>query len=183
MILGLTGYAQSGKDTVANILVEQFGFTRVAYADKLKELLMRQNPTVVVDGEPKELATLVADSDWDTAKQNVEVRALLQRTGQGARETLGDSIWLNGLSLKLVELGYQPGSMNVVISDVRYPNEIAGTTDMWRVSREGVGPVNDHDTERLLETIPVSHVIENNGTLDDLYQKVSDALSVGSQRN
>jgi dephospho-CoA kinase len=39
MIIGLTGYAQSGKDTVANILVENYGYQRVAFADPIRALL------------------------------------------------------------------------------------------------------------------------------------------------
>ena len=37
MIIGLTGYKGSGKDTAASHLVEKYGFTRVAFADKLKK--------------------------------------------------------------------------------------------------------------------------------------------------
>ena len=40
MIIGLTGYAQAGKDSVANSLVQNYGYTRVAFADKIKELLL-----------------------------------------------------------------------------------------------------------------------------------------------
>ena len=46
MIIGLTGYAQSGKDTLANILVENYGYTRVAFADKIREFLYEVNPMV-----------------------------------------------------------------------------------------------------------------------------------------
>ncbi len=53
MIIGLTGYAQSGKDTVANILVERYGFTRVAFADKIREFLYETNPMYdSIAGEP-----------------------------------------------------------------------------------------------------------------------------------
>ena len=39
VIIGLSGYAQSGKDTVANILVQHYGYKRVAFADKIRECL------------------------------------------------------------------------------------------------------------------------------------------------
>jgi hypothetical protein len=38
MILGLTGVAGSGKDTVADYLIQKFGYTRVALADPLKRI-------------------------------------------------------------------------------------------------------------------------------------------------
>ena len=44
MIIVLTGYARSGKDSVAKVLVEQYEFTRVAFADKIKDLLVEMDP-------------------------------------------------------------------------------------------------------------------------------------------
>ena len=40
MIIGLSGYAQSGKDEVAKVLVEDYGYKRVAFADKIKAPLL-----------------------------------------------------------------------------------------------------------------------------------------------
>jgi hypothetical protein len=49
-ILGLSGYARCGKDSAAAVLVEEFGFTRVAFADKLREVLYALNPIVSYTG-------------------------------------------------------------------------------------------------------------------------------------
>ena len=49
-VIGLTGYAGSGKDTLANILVEEYGFTRIAFADKTKEFLYDLNPGIGFTG-------------------------------------------------------------------------------------------------------------------------------------
>jgi len=45
-IVGLCGYAQSGKDTLTKMLVEKEGFERRAFADLMKEMLLRINPYV-----------------------------------------------------------------------------------------------------------------------------------------
>lgn len=38
MIIAISGKARSGKDTVANVLIKNFGFKRIAFADKLKDI-------------------------------------------------------------------------------------------------------------------------------------------------
>jgi 50S ribosomal subunit-associated GTPase HflX len=48
MIIGLSGYAQVGKDTVANILVQHHGYKRVAFADKIRECLFALDPIIAV---------------------------------------------------------------------------------------------------------------------------------------
>ena len=66
--IGLVGYSQSGKDTVADILVKNYGYTRVAFADKIREFLYGLNPMVACSptGYLQDLVNLVG---WDAAKQ------------------------------------------------------------------------------------------------------------------
>jgi hypothetical protein len=49
MIIGLSGYARSGKDTVAELLVLNYGFKRMAFADGIRESLIALNP-ILHDG-------------------------------------------------------------------------------------------------------------------------------------
>ena len=49
MIIGLSGYAQVGKDTVANYLVEKYGFVKVSFADPIREALYKLDPKVRID--------------------------------------------------------------------------------------------------------------------------------------
>ena len=84
MIIGLSGYAQSGKDTVAELLCLNYGYQRMAFADPMREALYRLNPSIVLndtDYYDKPLQTLVDEQGWDAVKQNPDVRALLQRMG------------------------------------------------------------------------------------------------------
>ena len=74
MIIGLTGYARSGKDTVANYLVEHHGYTRVAFADAIRDALYELNPYIANN---LRVAEVVDDYGWDIAKTNPEVRRLL----------------------------------------------------------------------------------------------------------
>lgn len=41
MIIGLSGQARAGKDTVADFLVKNHGFVKIAFADEIKRICMR----------------------------------------------------------------------------------------------------------------------------------------------
>ena len=46
MIVGLSGYAQSGKSTIAKIMVEDFGYEQVAFADGIRRAVFALNPVI-----------------------------------------------------------------------------------------------------------------------------------------
>jgi hypothetical protein len=165
MIIGLTGYAQSGKDTVAKILVDHYGFTRVAFADPIRKLLYEMNPAVK-DGDYR-LQGVVDAYGWDVAKTAFpEVRRLLQDLGVGARKVFGEDFWVNRALALILE------NEKTVITDVRFINEAdivkqqAG--QIWRIKRMGVTAVNGHISEQELDGYKVDQIFANNGTLENL---------------
>ena len=166
MIIGLAGYAQSGKDTVAKVLIENFGFERVAFADPIRNLLYEMNPAVK-DGDYR-LQGVIDGYGWDVAKTAFpEVRRLLQDLGVGARKVFGEDFWV-----KQALGSYKPWD-NIVVTDVRFTNEadyIKGFPEaqLWRIKRIGVGAVNGHVSERDMDGYNVDQIFANNGTLEDL---------------
>lgn len=176
MIIGLTGYAQSGKDTVASLLVEHYGYTRVAFADKIRELLYETDPPFPMeDGKVVGLRNLIDIYGWDSAKQNQLVRSMLQNLGVGARNIFGDTFWVQQ-ALRQVHF-----EGNYVITDVRFMNEALAikkydNAKIWRVTRAGVGPVNSHVSESELDSIEVDAVINNDGDFKDLMIELAEVL-------
>jgi len=165
MIIGLTGYAQSGKDSVANILVENYGYQRIAFADPIRDLLYATNPMLK---EGYRVKGLVDVYGWDRVKVDYpEARRLLQELGVGARKVFGDMFWVKQALRQLEVEG------NFVITDVRYPNEAKAIREhqgsqIWRVKRSGVDAVNSHDSESAMDGEKVDQIFVNNGTLEDL---------------
>lgn len=162
MIIGLMGYAGSGKDEVAKILVNKFNFERRAFADKIRDILYEMNP--MTGGEPLQIRV---DSDgWDKAKQHPEVRRLLQKLGVSARTHIGENVWVNSALFKLF------ANNLYVISDVRFENEVNAIKiiggEIWRIERPGVGPVNNHVSETGLDNLSADRTLLNSGTLEDL---------------
>ncbi len=162
MIIGLTGYAQSGKDTVAKMLVDNYGYTRIAFADKIREFLYETAPDYI--------KLLVDEVGWDRAKQNSTVRELLQITGVGARKVFGEGFWVHE-AMKSMLNDPRP-DLNYVVTDVRFLNEAdmirANNGHLWRIKRIGVSAVNAHVSETQMDGYPVDQIFINNGTIEDL---------------
>jgi hypothetical protein len=168
MIIGLTGYAQSGKDTVANILVNNYGYTRIAFADKIREFLYETNPMYdSIVGEPLFVKAKVDRDGWEEAKKSPHIRRLLQTSGVAARKVFGENFWVQQ-ALKDVHF-----EGNYVITDVRFTNEADiikkyDNSQLWRVKRLGVEGVNIHVSEHELDGYPVDQIFINNTTVEDL---------------
>lgn len=173
--IGLIGYAGSGKDTIAEYLACR-GYTRVAFADPVRSVLLSVNPLITGDG--LRLRDAVEAYGWDTAKRQFpEVRELLQGLGAGVRASLGESVWLEHALRRLDAL---PGP--VVVTDVRYPNEARalqrrGFFLVW-VQRPGVGPANAHPSETDIPVELADTVLLNDGSIPELRRAV-DALLHG----
>lgn len=176
--IGLVGYAGCGKDSVAAHLMRR-GFTRVAFASPVRDILMHMNPLVTRDG--LRLRDLVEAQGWDTAKRQFpEVRELLQRLGAGVRAALGESVWLDH-ALRRVDALSGP----VVVSDVRYRNEALALRSrnflLVLVQRPGVGPANSHQSEVDIPVELADAVLSNDGSIPELHAAV-DALLRGEKQ-
>lgn len=187
-LIGLCGYAQTGKDTTANFLVKKYDWTRVAFADALRDVLYALNPIVVrevggvIDGPHNvyRVQDLVDEWGWDKVKVEwQEVRALLQRLGtEAGRDIIDPNLWV-GMGEEKIESAGGP----VVVTDCRFPNELSlikrrkGTL-IW-VERPGTGPANAHASEHTVSKDDCDLVLLNNGTIDDLYLQIDKVVAKG----
>lgn len=188
-IIALSGFARSGKDEAAKVLVERFGFVQVAFADKLREVLYALNPMVDYDSSgqgltsvPVLLQDVIDRHGWDGYKETMygpEIRRLLQRLGtEAGRLTLWDTIWIDAALAGLDE------DAKVVVSDARFFNEFDAVRArggyVWRIDRPGVGPANDHPSEtEAVEYDKFSLYLKNNGTLEEWRELVANEYSTG----
>lgn len=174
-ILGVAGKKRAGKDTIANYLVEQHGFVKMAFADAVREAALGLDPIVsaaTIAGSLRtyRLSDFVRDQGWEQAKEHPEVRRSLQRMGTEAIRKLDEDFWLNVTMKKALAHGER-----VVISDVRFPNEAAEIQNygmLIRVSRPGLTYTDTHVSEIALDDWPYDEVFENDGTIEDLRGKI-----------
>lgn len=125
MIIGTIGFIGSGKGTVADILVEKKGFTKLAFADAVKDATAAIFgwPRALLEGDTEESRKFRETRDeWWSEKTGkyITPRYMLQLMGtEAGRDVFHPDLWILALEKKLGMY------KNVVISDVRFPNEIA----------------------------------------------------------
>lgn len=183
-LVGLIGKKRVGKDTFAAVLVEEFGFARVAFADPLKEMALTIDP--IIDDlsttsvwNPVRLAPMVDADGWERVKDTYpEARRFLQRLGDGVRQ-FDPELWVQTGMLDVADLRragtdndfYGP-AMPVVITDVRYPNEAdaireAGGT-LVRIVRPEVDDGDAHASETALDGYAADLQAFNHSTVQNL---------------
>lgn len=176
-IIGVSGYARHGKDTLAGMLDEYFpGIQRVALADSLRELAAAIDPIILPRErryEQMRYTEVVARYGYDEAKRFPEFRRFLQRLGaEGGREVLGQNVWVDALERRINRI--EPG-VPVVVTDVRFLNEadwIQEHGELWHVRRlnaDGTQFDNGMGTEHQSE----QHV-------EELYRRADFALQARS---
>ncbi len=174
MLILLSGWAGSGKDAVAAILTENYGFRRFAFADPLKEAV------AVATGLP---ATMFERPFKDRSLGPSDPRTprdLLIQHADAAR-AIDPDIYSRATLCNILTSGTQ----RAVISDWRYRREGAVVTAAlatagWRIlrvriERPGVTP-SAAPIEHDLDSAEMDYRIQNDGTLADLSQKVTTQL-------
>ena len=185
-LIGLSGLKRSGKDTVASILESNYGFSRLAFADKLREALLMLNPFVVdTDGRMyAPLQNLVDIWGWEGLKTThwyPEIRRLLQRGGtEMGRNTISPEVWVTPIMHQYALLNQ--GNVRVAISDVRFSNEAKAIRHnggiIIEVQRTGVESPDSHPSEAI--NFEPDFVLDNNSTLEDLESKVDWIMHNGN---
>lgn len=182
-IIGLTGLAGTGKDTVRAIL-EEHDFVGFAFADPIRSMIRELLCSADIDPicmdwrELKELPIAQLSSDG----KPVSYRMLAQTLGTEWARAIQPDFWLRIAQAYMDGIrGMTFGPMpNFVISDVRFPNEAdwirAQGGVIWRVVRPGVAPVRDHASESEIENISCDKIILNIGSVQELHNTVLNAL-------
>ena len=208
MIIGVCGFIGSGKDTVADYLVNFHEFRRDSFASTLKDAVAAVFgwDRELLEGRTKEAREWREQVDpwWSTRLNmpNLTPRLVLQLWGtEVCRKGFHDDTWIASLENKL-----RNSKDNIVISDCRFPNEIKSIKQAGgKVIRVVRGPEPDwyEDAENFnagqnrigwalgkhrLETLGIhaseyawvgtefDSVLDNNGSIEDLYNQVRSLL-------
>lgn len=190
-VVGLHGLAQTGKDTLGSLLVEQHGYQRVSFAAPLVKSVLALNPILGADSKGRlyRLDEVYADLGYEETKKvlNGEFRGLLDRMGTEVGRTLfGESFWIDqALNPVIDALDEGLANARFVITDVRFDNEVKAVADLreWgsyllKIQRPGVKPVSDHPAHQEQPNSKFDSVILNEGSKEDLLEQALLHFSV-----
>lgn len=161
MLIGVSGKKQSGKDMFFRIAVETFPnkvVKRLAFADAVKRYA-------------SEFFGVSPDVDKETS------RWVLQGIGEMFREKVDKSYWINQVSEKIDNI-----DTIYIVTDVRYRNEASWIEQaggvLVRVERRARWSLvkDAHPSETELDDYAFGHVIDNNGSLKEYREAVTDYL-------
>lgn len=165
MLIGLTGRAQSGKDTAYGCMEDMYGgrrhVERRAFAD-----LLYQSAAAALGTTPNLLRELKVEDDAEViirdankVRARVSVRRYLQRYGTEAhRDTFGSRFWVDA-----VDLTHGDRDL-VVVTDVRFENEADAVREAGGHVVRVVGPPtpdDDHASEAPISDHLVDYILDN----------------------
>ena len=208
MIIGFVGFIGSGKDTAADYLVNFHGFRRDSFANTLKDAVAAVFgwDRVLLEGRTKEAREWREQVDpwWAErlGKADLTPRWVLQYWGtEVCRKAFHDDIWIASLENRIRRTGD-----NIVISDVRFPNEIkaihnaggqvvrirrgeepewydhalnfnAGEKRIgWAIGRARLEYLKIHASETAWVGGDIDVTVYNDGTIDDLFSQLNVLL-------
>jgi len=196
MIIGVCGLIGSGKNTVADYLVEKHNFVPVSFAAVLKDacasLFGWDRDMLEGKSEESRIQREQVDKFW-ADRLNIPCftpRYALQYIGTDVmRNHFHSDIWVIAAEQRIMKYD------NVVISDVRFPNEMAmirrNGGQIWCVERTRPLWYTTalQDPDKMAEDYPEVHpsefvwvgekfdkIIINRSTLDQLYRNVEGVL-------
>lgn len=173
MLIGVLGLKRSGKDTTSDYLVEKYNFKKLTFAEPLKnacKILFNFNEEQLYGSKKEEV-----DPRW-----GVSPRIIYQYLGtdifrnhiQTIMPTIGNNFWVN----LTIDNYKNLKNSNVVISDVRFENELNAIKQEGGIIIKIIRPSNEnndyHSSESSIQDLKGDYEIINDGSLEDLYKKI-----------
>lgn len=207
MIIGIVGFAGSGKGTVGDILVNDHDFTKLSFADAVKDATSAIFgwPRHLLEGDTNESREFreTKDNFWSARLgRDFTPRLAMQLMGtEAGREVFHQNLWVDVVERRIKHKQEWEFEDNFVIPDVRFPNEIEairkwggfivrvirGLDPEWyeaaeRANKEGNTDIMSkyciHYSEWAWIGQQFNYLISNNGTLPMLEADVNHMLRV-----
>lgn len=204
MVIGICGLIGSGKGTVADMLVREFGYTKLSFADSLKDAVAAVFgwPRDMLEGDTAQSrAWRDTPDEWWARRLDMPgltPRKVLQLWGtEVCRQNWHNDIWILSIERKIRDIRLLAAEnytyANIVIPDTRFPNEIEtiqklggkiwmvkrGTEPKWFIDYRdsGIIPSDQHASEYMWAKSQFDAVIENDSDIDALALRVRELVN------
>lgn len=177
LLIGLTGPAGAGKDTVAAYLEANYAFAAIALADPIGDMLGALLQHVDVDGAWMVERALKEERLPIIGKS---YRELAQTLGTEWGRQLDPELWLRIAEYRINQR--LAAGDNVVLTDVRFPNEAAWLAraggHLVRLVREPLAlpAVRTHESEQHHAHLEAGFQIRNTSTQSWLYDQIDELM-------
>jgi hypothetical protein len=172
MIIGLQGYAGSGKSTVADYLAKRHGFARRHIKEPIADMTYALLDAVNLG----EASNAYLDGDL----KRTPIPELNGRSATEIQQFLGTEFGRNFIHLDIwldIWSAWAAQHPKVVQESVRFANEAERCDVIWEVRRPGYGALNGHVSESLPSDCP-NAVLTNGGTEAELFAEIDALLAV-----
>lgn len=188
-IVGISGFRGAGKDTLANILAKMLpGSIRTSMASPLKDMvsIMFDWDRETIEGSTpsSRVERMKPDPRWNHLAghgifqhdQAITPVLALQRVGtELVRNHVDQDFWLSLMKIR----AKSSGAKVIIISDIRFPNELQACDITVRVVRPSL-QYPDMASMHISETAHLNHsfdtTVVNDGSIQDLESKVRDLV-------
>ena len=190
MIIGLCGEQGCGKDTVANILISEYGFIKLTFASTLKDVvaILFSWPRDLLEGltEESRLWRETVDDFWSEKLSipSFTPRKSLQMIGTDLfRIHFNNDIWINIVENKIGATLKNNPNTNIVISDCRFANEFSlikqfPDSHIITILREKNIIKNlAHSSETEWVNYNFDAILQNDNSIDDLKSNLKSLLN------
>lgn len=176
MLIGILGYKFSGKDTTADYLVKKYDFTKISFAQPLKDIckILFNFDDEQLYGNKKE----VLDPRWGisprTAFQYIGTDMFRNKIKE-IMPNVENNFWVNLAIDNYKNIIKNCPTNSVVIADVRFQNEIDAVKNNGGIIIKIVRPTlqnNDQHASENIGDLEGDFEILNDGTLENLYSKI-----------
>lgn len=190
MIIGLCGSQGSGKDTVANILISEYGFVKLTFASTLKDVvaILFSWSRDLLEGltEESRLWRETVDDFWSEKLSipSFTPRKALQMIGTDLfRVHFNNDIWISIVENKIGAMLKNNPKTNIIISDCRFANEFSlikrfpdsHIITILRVKNSTNKLAHSSETEWVNYNFDA--ILQNDNSIDDLKTNLKSLLS------
>jgi hypothetical protein len=205
MIISIYGRNRAGKTTLADMLVSEYDFIKISFADALREMTQlffginiswKTDEEWLVDfgyldgldrlfsivKDKNNIKQLMIDKIKYATTKNQAYRITLELLGTEVfRKMVLNEIWCAIVVFDVVSLAGD--NEHIVFDDMRFPNEFEVlnnlNTKFIRIISDYEEPEGEHESQKYIESFKSDYVIYNNGTKKDLLEKFKSTVVLG----